>query len=221
MTFNINVANTAWDAIADAVRQVNPDLAAMVETSAIAETQLAQRLGNRFPFVYRSTGGGLTLFSRLPLSDTESKTFQNGTVLRATVQVQETPVRLIATHPLVPVKPDLFRRRNGLLAELGADLQAQDFRPLILLGDFNLTPWSPYYTRLIQQTKLHNTRLGFGIEPSWIEATSYIRHPRWITTLVKIPIDHILVSQQFKVSDCRTAAAANADHRMLWSDLSL
>ncbi len=106
------------------------------------------------------------------------------------------------------------------MAEITTYIQLKQ-KSLIFLGDMNLTPWSPYYSRLIGNTNLHNTRLGFGIEPSWVEAATHVHYPNWVTTLVKIPIDHIFVSQDFKVVDCQTSTAANSDHRMLWSDLAV
>ncbi|BAU13504.1 endonuclease [Leptolyngbya sp. NIES-3755] len=196
---------------------VKPDIAAIQESSAEAKTELSQRLKN-FPFSYRTSGGGLTIFSRFPLISPERKGFKNGSALITSLNINQKTVQLIAVHPSVPVKPSTFKRRNAFLAELRTYLQQQ---PRILLGDFNLTPWSPYYSELLNNTGLHNTRLGFGIEPSWIESATYVHHPNWVTALVKIPIDHIFVTRDFKVSNCQTMKAANSDHRMLWSDLSL
>ncbi|ACK64361.1 Endonuclease/exonuclease/phosphatase [Rippkaea orientalis PCC 8801] len=228
MTFNININNQEWDAIADAVRRVKPDVATIMESSVEAKEALRSRLANQLPFVYRASGGGLTILSRFPLVLPQSKTFKNGTVLMTFLRVNHHLVHLIAAHPIVPIKPSLFQRRNGFLAELTGYVQqqlAQDpiatelKKSLIFLGDFNLTPWSPYYGRLIRATGLHNTRLGFGIEPSWIEAATHVHYPGWMTAIMKIPIDHILVSSDMKVADCKTAQAANSDHRILWSDL--
>lgn len=171
------------------------------------------------PFVYRTSGGGITIFSQFPLVSPQSKTFNNGTILVTSLQVEQNIVELIAAHPIAPVNPKFFNRRNGLLKEVTTYLLQQQKTLTIFLGDMNLTPWSPYYAQLILNTGLHNTRLGFGIEPSWIEPATYIHYPDWITTLVKSPIDHIFVSKSIKVSDCQTKKAANADHRMLWSDL--
>jgi endonuclease/exonuclease/phosphatase (EEP) superfamily protein YafD len=218
LTFNINVANERWDDIADAVRKNNPDVATIIETSAVAKAELEQRFATLYPYVYRTSGGGIAIFSRFPLLAPQTKTFANGSVLTTTLQVDQTKVELVAVHPIVPIKPGLFKRRNALLAELTPYVKQQT-KPLIFLGDFNLTPWSPYYMRLVSQTNLHNTRLGFGIEPSWIEAATHVHHPKWLTALVKIPIDHILVSKDIKVLNCTTQKAANSDHRMLWSDL--
>jgi endonuclease/exonuclease/phosphatase (EEP) superfamily protein YafD len=221
LTFNINVANEQWDAIAQALDTTKPDIAAMIETSATAEQELTPRLAARLPSHYRTSGGRLTLFSRFPLISPRSQTFTGGTVLIASVQVNQQEVEVIVTHPIVPVKPELFTRRNTLLTELATYLQQHPQGDRILLGDFNITPWSPYYEQLIRGTGLFNTRLGFGIEPSWIEAATHVHYPGWLTALVKIPIDHILVSQRIKIADCKTLKAANSDHRILWSDVVL
>jgi endonuclease/exonuclease/phosphatase (EEP) superfamily protein YafD len=221
LTFNINTQNDQWDAIAKSVRAVKPDIATILETSAEAQEKLSQRLDKLLPFVYRASGGGITIFSRFPLISSESKRLNNGTVLVTSVQINQKVIELVAVHPMVPVKPNLFKRRNAFLAEVAAYLQQQQKKPLIFLGDFNLTPWSPYYFQLIRSTKLHNTRLGFGIEPSWIEPATHVHYPQWLTRLIKIPIDHIFVSADFKVSNCKTMKAANSDHRILWADLAM
>jgi endonuclease/exonuclease/phosphatase (EEP) superfamily protein YafD len=221
LTFNINIHNEQWNEIAKAIQFVKPDIATIIETSPKAEAELSTRLTNLLPFHYRTSGGGITILSRLPLIQPQSKTFESGTVLVTSVQAGQKELALIATHPIVPVKPRLFRRRNALLAEMATYIQKRQQQPLIFLGDFNLTPWSPYYQQLVKNTKLQNTRLGFGIEPSWIEPATHVRYPSIITALIKIPIDHIFVSKDFKVTNCRTMNAANSDHRMLWSDLVL
>ena len=219
LTFNINIQNNDWDEIAKSIRTIKPNIATVLESSIKAKEQLSQRLNDLLPFVYRTSGGGITIFSQFPLVSPQSKTFNNGTILVTSLQVEQTRLKLIAAHPIAPVNPKFFNRRNGLLKEVTTYLLQQQKTLTIFLGDMNLTPWSPYYAQLILNTGLHNTRLGFGIEPSWIEPATYIHYPDWITTLVKSPIDHIFVSKSIKVSDCQTKKAANSDHRMLWSDL--
>jgi endonuclease/exonuclease/phosphatase (EEP) superfamily protein YafD len=193
----------------------------IIESSQESKTELSQRLDPDFPFSYRTSGGGISIFSRLPLISPQSKKLDHGTILTTSIQIQDKIVELIAAHPMVPIKPALFKHRNASLGEIASYIDAIAGKPIILLGDFNLTPWSPYYSQLVGDTKLHNTRLGFGVEPSWIEAATHVLYPNWVTAVIKIPIDHIFVTQDFKVSQCQTAKAANSDHRMLWSDLVL
>jgi len=88
----------------------------------------------------------------------------------------------------------------GWEVELDRTPQWKDKR-LIFTGDLNLTPWSPYYKRLVEKTGLHNTKLGFGVEPSWIEPATHVHLPALIIGVIKLPIDHIFVSNDIKVVD--------------------
>jgi endonuclease/exonuclease/phosphatase (EEP) superfamily protein YafD len=197
LTFNINAGNDRWDAIADAITGVNPDIATVIESSNKSKEELSQRLKTSLPFIYRTSGGGITILSRFPLISPQTKTLKNDSILVTSVQINEKVVNLVATHPMIPIKPDLFKIRNASLAEISTYINKINQKPLILMGDFNLTLWSPYYFQLVRDTKLHNTRWGFGIEPSWIESATHVFYPNWITAMVKIPIDHIFRQSRF------------------------
>lgn len=222
LSFNINIQNDHWDEISDSIITLQPDVAIVLESSLAAKEQLSRRLNSILPFIYRTSGGNLTIFSHFPLISPQSKTFEQGTILVTSLQLKQNKINLVAAHPIVPIKPDLFHRRNAFLAEITAYLQQQP-KSLIFLGDLNLTPWSPYYNRFVSKTSLRNTRLGFGIEPSWLEDGTYNNYPNWFAKFIKLPIDHILVRGNIKVVDCQAVKvkAAKSDHRILWSDLAL
>lgn len=56
-------------------------------------------------------------------------------------------VFLFATHPLPPMNEALFEKRNRQLKHVAERIQKfreqADRIPVVLPGDFNLTPWSP------------------------------------------------------------------------------
>lgn len=221
LEFNINTQNQQWDVISFSILSQKPDVAILIEISAEAMQELESRLEEVLPFSYRTTGGGLAIFSRFPLSFNQSRKMAQSTVLISDFQVGVQKIHLIATHPIIPLGFSRFTRRNAELAAITDYIQTHQDENLLLVGDFNVTPWSPYYRRLVQKTSLHNTRQGFGIEPSWIEEATYVHYPKFITRTVKLPIDHIFVSRNFKVVNCKTYKGGNSDHRILVSDLSL
>ncbi|MEM7556266.1 MAG: endonuclease/exonuclease/phosphatase family protein [Cyanobacteria bacterium P01_A01_bin.84] len=91
-----------------------------------------------------------------------------------------------------------------------------------MFGDFNLTPWSPYYRRFIQKTGLHNASLGYGLFPTYPRSTSYVRYPKYIIPLINISIDHCFVSKEFKVANYQVGDDnANSDHAPIITDLVL
>lgn len=218
-TFNINIQNQNLTAVANVIKSRSPHTVALIEITPSAMTEFTRKLASEFPYSYRTEGGGIAVFSRFPLQNPRSVTLAGGTILDTEIVVRSIPLHLVAVHPIVPIKPHLFQRRNRQLAAIADYVNRQNSRKFILAGDFNLTPWSPYYRRLIQKTGLYNTRLGFGIEPTWIEPASHVTLSPLLTATISIPIDHILVSRDIKVADCTSVKGGNSDHRMLFSDL--
>jgi endonuclease/exonuclease/phosphatase (EEP) superfamily protein YafD len=80
---------------------------------------------------------------------------------------------------------------------------------VIIAGDLNLSPWSPYYARLVRETGLADIRKGFGLLPTW---------PTHLRPMM-IPIDHCLVSPDISVSRVRTGEHIGSDHLPLIVDL--
>ncbi|BCL34642.1 endonuclease/exonuclease/phosphatase family protein [Nostoc sp. MS1] len=222
LSFNINVQNKQYDNMVDVVLDSQTDVAVLSEVSQDTMTKLNEGLKGTLPYTFRTPGGGMAIFSRFPFLDVKGDNFnkQGNHNLIATLEINKQPVKVIGTHPLVPVKLTNFHSRNRQLAALAKYIQEIN-QPLILVGDFNLTPWSPYYRRFINKTKLHNTRLGFGILPSWPRPATHVHIPKWQIPLVNIPIDHCLVSQHFNVARIYTGANGNSDHASLITELVL
>jgi endonuclease/exonuclease/phosphatase (EEP) superfamily protein YafD len=222
LSFNINTRNTHLQEIIKFVQDTKPDVALFIEINQDMSESLKTALKKSLPYYFRSPGGGLAIFSRLPFQDAKGDNFsgQGNHNLIATLEIGQQPVQFIGTHPLVPIKSSTFNSRNIQLKALGNYIATLN-QPVILAGDFNLTPWSPYYRQLIHKIKLHNTRLGFGILPSWPRSTTYKTFPGWMIPLLNIPIDHCFVSKHFQVANIYTGDNVNSDHAPLVVDLVL
>jgi len=222
LSFNINTQNDRYNEVINLVQANRPDVALFIEVDRAAVENLKFGLTDILPYSFRSPGGGLAILSRLPIKEARGDNF-NGAGnhnLIVTLELNGQLINLIGTHPLVPVKSRTFHSRNRQLAALSNYIQGID-APLILVGDLNLTPWSPYYRRFINRTKLHNTRLGFGILPTWPRAATHVLLPHWLLPFMNIPIDHCLVSKQLGVARMYTGGNANSDHDSLIADLVL
>ena len=81
-------------------------------------------------------------------------------------------------------------------------------RPLIVAGDFNLTPWSVKLQRFTRETglKRYNT-----FTPTW----PMNRLMPFVT------IDNIFASKQFEPLKVETAPAIGSDHRPIIADIAL
>jgi endonuclease/exonuclease/phosphatase (EEP) superfamily protein YafD len=83
--------------------------------------------------------------------------------------------------------------------------------PVIVAGDFNATPFSPIFRKVIKISGLKDSREGFGWQPSW---------PTYVP-LLWLPIDHILVSSEIQVHNRATGSFIGSDHYPVFADLSI
>jgi endonuclease/exonuclease/phosphatase (EEP) superfamily protein YafD len=72
--------------------------------------------------------------------------------------------------------------------------------PLLLAGDFNLTPWSPFYSDFIRATGLVNA--ARGRLATW---------PAWLGPL-GIPIDHALLRGSLSLVRIASGPDLGSDH---------
>jgi endonuclease/exonuclease/phosphatase (EEP) superfamily protein YafD len=110
-------------------------------------------------------------------------------------------IRLVGTHPLPPGSSDHARLRNEQLRRVAGQVHGQDL-PVVVLGDLNTTPWSPFFSDLLREGGLQDTSAGRGIFASWPSALPFLR----------IPLDHCLVSPGFAVCDKRVGPRVGGDH---------
>jgi endonuclease/exonuclease/phosphatase (EEP) superfamily protein YafD len=229
MSFNICGNNTDTPAIVRSIRAANPDVVMLVEVSPTMMEQITASLESEFPDRFRSPGG-LGILSKLPLKSAQGENFagSEATNLVATIllhrgfanEYHQREIKIIGTHPMVPKGLNLFNYRNRHLQAIGNYVKdTQD--AAILLGDFNLTPWSPYYRQLVQTTGLHNTRLGFGILPTWTRSSSCAELPNWLIPILNIPIDHIFVTRDLQVVRTYVGDNGNSDHAPIISELAI
>jgi endonuclease/exonuclease/phosphatase (EEP) superfamily protein YafD len=125
----------------------------------------------------------------------------------AEVTVNGATFRMVVVHPIPPVT----RRHHDLLmdyfAELGG-LVRGDPR-VVVAGDFNATPWSRTFARMMTASGLCDSRAGFGAQTSFPANR----------TIPRIPIDHVLTSCAIGVQDRRIGSDVGSDHLPVIADL--
>ncbi|MEO0375130.1 MAG: endonuclease/exonuclease/phosphatase family protein [Cyanobacteria bacterium P01_A01_bin.17] len=223
MTYNVNYKLWDTDAVTALVRAHPVDVFGLVEPFKEQAAELRESVEDLYPHYYRATGGGLSLFSRYPIVDAATENL--GTryhSLFAIVDVQSVPVRVVVAHPLAPVSRYNFVNRNEAMAAL-AEYAAQQQLTTIIMGDFNLTSWSPYFRSFIQHSRLRSVNLGHGLNPTWF----YNSSGRSLVTIelfkqfLKIPIDHVFVTQNVSVDQARIPPSGVSDHRPVIAKLRL
>lgn len=214
MHANVNAWNDDYDSFAELVRRERPDVLVVQEFSTPWRNALPM-LDEVFPHSIGEISDGpfgIALYSRYPLSAQRVVTLGRAGIpsLEATLDVEGTAVRLLSTHPFPPVGSGLFDLRNDQLDAVATALRGTP-QSSILVGDLNATPWSPYYRALESATGLRNVRTGFGLVATWPS----------ILGPLGIPIDHVLVSNEFGVTDVRAGSTIGSDHLPLIVDLAV
>lgn len=119
------------------------------------------------------------------------------------------PLTLVVTHPLPPLAG--FVVRNLQLAHIAK--ARQEWGPdVIVSGDLNISSWSPYFQDLVRESGLRDSQLGFGVQPSW---------PAGLLPVMRIPIDHVLVSENFVVLKRELGPDIGSDHLPVYVELGL
>ncbi|WOD41947.1 endonuclease/exonuclease/phosphatase family protein [Nodosilinea sp. E11] len=224
LMLNLHVMNEQVDEVVALVRQEQPDVAFFMEVTDTWADRLTV-LQDRLPYSSRGArveNSELLLLSRLELNDLEVVQFSRYAApsLITTLDVAGRSLTLLATHLKVPVRRQSFQWRNQQLEAMATYLQTVS-SPVLTIGDFNLSMWSPYYRRFVQHTGLINARRGFGILPSWPTPGPYPQRPKAAALLLAIPIDQCLVSPGVQTVNIRTGPAVGSDHRPVVVDLAL
>lgn len=213
MLININSESGQARLILEAIRAEDPEIVVLEEVTA-SWMRVLSGLTNRLPYRVaspRADNFGVALFSKYPLL-TQNILFlgeaQVPTIL-ASVKMDDRVLEIMATHPLPPVDGTRAALRNEQLDRIADCIKGRS--PLLLLGDLNVTPWSPYFQRFIEQSGLHDSARGFGFQPSWPTHFS----------LLGIPIDHCLHSREIYITNRRVGPNVGSDHFPVIIDFSL
>lgn len=203
---NVLRSNQEHGRFVDYIRSAKPDFFLAME---VDETWLAEleRLHEDYPHHVGQPGRGafgIALFSRVPIEACEliESAVAGVPMIRATLVFDEHPLSFVGVHPLPPVKSGTAALRNGQLEEIAA-LAAPLPTPTLLMGDLNVTSWSPHFVDLLEETGLRDGRKGFGVQPTW----------PGLPWPLRIPIDHTLVSDDVEVVARRVGPDIGSDHR--------
>lgn len=133
-------------------------------------------------------------------------------ILTITLMVEGQPVRLVCFHA---IRPQSAGRLDYQVKEFAALVEWSQQQPqagvgLIVIGDFNSTPWATRFRQTLVVDELVNSQLGFGLQPTW---------PSQLPAFLRIPIDHCLHSPTFTTLRREVGAKIGSDHLPLFVEL--
>ena len=216
---NVWNVNDDHDRFLALIEERDPDVVVVLEATT-AWTKALEAITAEYPHSLAETHEhpfGIALYSRLPLEEARIVRYRNADVpsIVAKVDVGGETVTILATHPLPPRRPRLWRLRNEQLEAITAARDELGDR-LIVAGDFNASPFSACMKHFVASmgrggTKLRYASRGHGIKPTW---------PTF-NRLFFTPLDHILVTDTLAVTDFRTGPHIGSDHLPLQATIAL
>jgi endonuclease/exonuclease/phosphatase (EEP) superfamily protein YafD len=212
LSFNVWFRNPDMATTAAYIEQSQADAVVLLELTPPQAERLRPLLPSYPHFHIEPSRMGAAVFTKWPVLAAESMPLAKDGAIAARVQIdwRGTPVTVLGVHLNWPLGPRNSQFRNEELAGVVAFSKAQR-EPLIVAGDFNLTPWSEYFSDALEASGLRDAALGFGLGRSW---------PAQFAPL-GIRIDHCLVSRQWQSRRVDVGPPLGSDHLPVMAELTL
>jgi endonuclease/exonuclease/phosphatase (EEP) superfamily protein YafD len=221
-SINVFYRNRQYQKVIDFLQEQRPDVVVLVEITP-QWRQALEPLAPIYAHRYFSASSpiqrmgarierGVLLLSRWPIVSAEPIDFGEWAEpgVRAKLDVQGRPVNVMGVHPCWPMGWRISAERNRELAHI-AELARSTPAPLVVLGDMNITSFSPHFQSLLAQSGLRSAVPAMQWLPTW---------PTFLP-IAGIQIDHALVSPGVTVRGVRRGPRVGSDHWPIVVDLAL
>ena len=199
LSANVFYRSKEFKQLLELIRVEDPDLIVLCEFNPSCLVA-CESLRQRYPYSIDKplkTSKGIALFSKYPLRNSRIEWVHQAPSIITEVQLATQSCSLVCVHPPTPVLHEDYAQRNDNLRAIPDWMPAG--KPALVVGDLNITMWSPNYQDLVANAELMNARQGFGVMPTF-------------PCSIGISIDHILHTREFRVLEFRRGAAINSDH---------
>jgi len=218
VSLNTYVFNKDYQDIPSFIKTTRADIVILSELRADWKHSLSPLLA-LYPFQHQVTGHAvgeemsttLAILSRFPLANPHSSVNpvrRNAYMLAADVEHPAGVFTVAGVHLSNSVTPFKATNQKDEVNDLIGWVHAQPHLAFIA-GDFNLTPFSNQYQKLLKESGLAQSKQNY--------------FPTWPSPLVPvgIPIDHILTGPRAQIVEMAVGPAVGSDHRPIIAKISL
>lgn len=201
-SFNLNLDNHQAPGLDNWVASEGPDVLALFEVTP-QHAPLIERLKGSLRYVIKQQQDdqfGVAVLSRIPFDGAQVKTHKGSNpYIEAKIKIHGTPVLLRAIHPMPPISESDRAKRDELISAVAQ----RGYEPLLILGDFNASPW----TLAMRELSNKGIKRATSLQPTH-------------TLYGGLPIDHILATEaHWQVVSAGTGGDFGSDHRLVWASL--
>ncbi len=237
MYANIYKDNKNFSWIINLIEQENPDAVMFVEFSDDHEKALKDFAAKSYKYYDKTNWskiyGGSVVISKYPITNFNTEFVQEDSWKYGYYMIEKNNEKyyFYLVHTSSPVTDFDFQKRNQQLITIKKDYytQHEEYRDkdskIIMLGDFNVSPWSIFYKRFAQSFPLFEnitrSKAAF-FSWNWAEMLKihddfdflpeWFREYVWYFPIIWSHIDHIFVSNNIHVADFRKVHVDWSDH---------
>ena len=233
---NLYKENSEYQEIYEIIKDKKSDLILFVEYSQHHQDNLWKMLEKEYPYkiMNMSVKGQIwsAIFSKYPLRNV-SKTFEKGErgYLHAQMTRWDNVYQVYLIHTTSPTSLAHFQRRNVQLNSLAEDLSktyhSQTREKVLVIWDFNVSPWSIYYQQFARKIDgiLRNTTARFPFMMTR-SVSRLLKMEKELPTLsarlkrilafalpIESHIDHVFISPKVAVDRIQTVQFPGSDHK--------
>ncbi len=218
LTSNVLQKNKEKGLLIEEMKKLNPDVAIFTETDAKWNEAIYSGLGSDYPYkveVPLDNTYGMILYSKLKLIDPEVKYVVDDSIPSIHTEVElrsGDKIQLHAIHPTPPMPQHNPSSSDRDAEMMKTALESRDSDiPVIVIGDFNDVAWSSTTSMFQSVGELLDVRKGRSFYNTF-NAKSFIM--RW-------SLDHIFVSEEFRVKKIDVGSDIKSDHFPFYAELYL
>lgn len=211
---NILYKTKNYDELEKRIFDNDADMVLMVEFTDDFWQNMWDKLYEKYPYSarvqYSDKYYGNVVFSKYPIKNL-TQDIERWTRRYSYFSINYNNINyyIYLVHTAAPVSPTYFKMRNNQLTKLAEDFQTNinkysENDRILILWDFNLSPWSIYYSQLEKWLNgMHDLTKNYTILFTW----AYKNLP-----LISSHIDHIFINEWANIDFIEKVDTPKSDH---------
>lgn len=209
--YNRKYTLSGHEGLKDFIRLEDPDVI-VVQEAVHTHASALNELKDEYPHQIlepRPNAFGMIVLSKHPFLEKNVIPFQRMAIdnflLHFTVQPNGfDPISIYTLHPTPPIYPLHQKQRNSELVITSQAAGEDKTANVIMMGDWNMTPFSPHFRSVLKNGKLKNQHTALYPLLTW---PAFFPVPA-----LQIPIDHILHKGNIELIEKRRGHPMRSDH---------